>query len=88
MQHEVTHEYEKAKRAILGKDMITAAKVTKDKNDDNMTQAPFHPVYLSSMMNQLVFKRECLIQKAEWEKKQFKDGQRANEVQIDKDVQK
>ena len=39
-------------------------------------------------MNQLVFKRECLIQKAEWEKKQFKDGQRANEVQIDKEVQK
>ena len=37
MQHEVTHEYEKAKRAILGKDMVTPAKVIKDKNDDNMT---------------------------------------------------
>ena len=37
MQHEVTHEYEKAKRAILGKDMVTPAKVIKDKNDVNMT---------------------------------------------------
>jgi hypothetical protein len=89
MQHEVTHEYEKAKRAILGKDMVSPAKVIKDKNDENMTTAPFHPVYLSSMMNQLVFKRECLIQKADWDKKQFKDdGQRANEVQIDKDLKK
>lgn len=73
MEHEVVHEYEKAKRALLEKDMVSATKIKS--KEDGLPQAPFHPIYLSAMMNQQVFMREVCIQKAERKKaKALKDG--------------
>ena len=69
MEHEVYHEYEKAKRAIFEKDQTCLAKQEKN-NLDGLLNAPFHPVYLSSLMNQTVFRRECMIQKIEKRKLQ------------------
>ena len=50
MEHEVYHEYEKAKRSIFEKDLTTLARQEK-KEVDGLLNAPFHPVFLSSLMN-------------------------------------
>lgn len=64
MEHEVFHEYEKAKRSIFEKDLTTLAR--QEKNSlDGLLSAPFHPVFLSALMNQTVFRRGCMIQRIE-----------------------
>lgn len=60
MKHEVIHEYEKSKRQIFEKDYNLAKIKDSDQEAGFPTQAPFHPVFLSTLMNQQVFRRECV----------------------------
>ena len=60
MEHECNHEFEKAKRQIFGIDK----KVYNMKNNNgNNELTQFHPVFLSSLLNQQVFKRDVYMQK-------------------------
>jgi hypothetical protein len=78
MKHEVFHEYEKAKRQIFEANMNSVQlKVEPEINE--LTHAPFHPVFLSSLMNQQVFKRECMLQ--EQKKKETKEVQQSVKIQ-------
>ena len=80
MEHEVFHEYEKAKRAIFDKDLTLAKQ---DPNNlDGLDRALFHPIFLSTLMNQTVFRRECMIQKIE-RRKIYEAG--VEEVQLEKE---
>lgn len=77
MKHEVFHEYEKAKRQIFEANMNQVQlKVEAEINE--LTHAPFHPVFLSSIMNQQVFKRECMLQ--EQKKKETNDVQQSVKI--------
>ena len=51
MEHEVYHEYKNAKSKICD-DQLNLCK-SADEND-----IVFHPVYLSSVLNQMVFQRD------------------------------
>jgi hypothetical protein len=51
MKHEVIHEYEKAKRSIFEKDLISLRKFKKKSSRFSEEQAPFHPVILSAVLN-------------------------------------
>jgi hypothetical protein len=58
VQHETNHEYEKAKRCIFNSD-----KKTFDYKGYNSTEkSQFHPVFLSSLLNQQVFKKDVAMQ--------------------------
>lgn len=61
-EHEVCHEYEKAKRQIYTKarDAVPQEVI---EGINEITASPFHPVFLSSLLNQQVFMRECYIQR-------------------------
>ena len=59
MEHECNHEFEKAKRQIFGIDKKSFN--MKSINSNEPTQ--FHPVFLSSLLNQQVFKRDVYMQK-------------------------
>lgn len=57
MQHELFHEYEKAKQCICSDNKeLTLQEV--NKSHDNFAEKSFHPVYLSSLLNQMVVDRE------------------------------
>lgn len=59
-KHEVYHEYERAKLEIFDRDFNSYSIPKRDGiNDHDMT--PFHPVYMSSLMNQQVFRREVMV---------------------------
>ena len=64
-EFEVFYEYEKAKRCIFGKRTDSGAKLVRHKSkwaDNNKDyEAPFHPVFLSSLLNQMVHRRECYL---------------------------
>ena len=67
-EHEVFCGYEKAKRCIFDKRTESGAKLVYHKAEHNEDgrpeyQAPFHPVFLSSLLNQTVHKRECFLDK-------------------------
>jgi len=66
-KHEVYHEYEKAKRCIFDKDHNPIS-LDKKEGINELHVAPFHPIFMSSLMNQQVFKRECMIQEQKQKK--------------------
>lgn len=59
-EHEVNHEYEKAKRELFNKTMMPVA-LQKEEGINDLDEAPFHPVFLASLLNQKVFRRESSI---------------------------
>jgi len=63
-KHEVMHEYEMARRQILDKqyNLVQLPGKTEDDGRESSGYAQFHPVFLSSLLNQQVFKRECMLQ--------------------------
>lgn len=59
--HEVYHEYEKCKQSFFDTEFKSARhKVEEGINDDVV--ANFHPVFLSCILNQQVFKRDVMEQ--------------------------
>lgn len=59
-KHEVYHEYEKAKLEIFDKEFNQQQqKLVAGINEAPFT--PFHPVYLSTLLNQQVFRREAMV---------------------------
>jgi CRISPR/Cas system CSM-associated protein Csm3 (group 7 of RAMP superfamily) len=60
-EHEVYHEYEKAKQCIFDKERKSSRHKQEDGINDDVT-ALFHPIFLSTLMNQQVFKRDLLEQ--------------------------
>ena len=59
VEHEVNHEFEKAKRCIFTKDR----ELFQEKNfSGQMEDTVFHPVFLSSLLNQQVQKRDVAMQ--------------------------
>lgn len=59
MKHQVIHEYEKAKQQVFDKEFNLIR--VKDPQDDILKTAAFHTSFLSSLMNQQVFRRECVM---------------------------
>ena len=49
-EHEVNHEYEKAKRELFNKTMNPVALI-KEEGINELDEAPFHPVFLASLLN-------------------------------------
>ena len=50
-EYEVFHEYEKAKQCIFDKDMKAARHKTEDGINEDAV-ALFHPIFMSTLMNQ------------------------------------
>jgi hypothetical protein len=57
MQHELFHEYEKAKECICVDNKTLKLQPVKKEFDVHSVES-FHPVYLSSLLNQMVVDRE------------------------------
>jgi hypothetical protein len=60
MVGEVFSEYENAKLMIFTDD-FKSSKLTIKEGVNEHAVAPFHPVFLSSLMNQQVFKRDVML---------------------------
>lgn len=60
-EHEVFCEYEKSKQCIFDKDLKAARHKVEDGINNDPT-AIFHPIFLSTLMNQQVFKRDVMDQ--------------------------
>eukprot|EP00356_Strombidium_inclinatum_P015164 CAMPEP_0170482330 /NCGR_PEP_ID=MMETSP0208-20121228/2393_1 /TAXON_ID=197538 /ORGANISM="Strombidium inclinatum, Strain S3" /LENGTH=402 /DNA_ID=CAMNT_0010755157 /DNA_START=112 /DNA_END=1317 /DNA_ORIENTATION=- len=62
IEHDCFHEYEKAKRCFFEKDMsVKRLKIEPQVNE--LSHAPFHPLFMSALLNQQVFKRETTFNK-------------------------
>ena len=59
MRHEVYHEYEKCKREIFSEKKTLAD--YEPALGETQKKAPFHPIFMSALMNQQVFLREALM---------------------------
>lgn len=62
LEHEVVFEYEKAMDQLFD-DTMRPKKVTKKKDINDDDTAQFHPVFLSSLLNQTVFLGDVQEQK-------------------------
>lgn len=61
MKHEVISEYDNARQEIFDND-YKSKKVAIEEGINDLPVAPFHPVFLSSLMNQQVFIRDVMMQ--------------------------
>jgi len=50
IEHDCFHEYEKVKRCFFDKDM-QVAKLKVEPQINELTQAPFHPLFMSALLN-------------------------------------
>jgi len=73
MHHEVLHEYEQAKRCIFEKNFNQTTVKNEDGREPEMGIAPFHPIFMSSLMNQQVYKRQCMLEDQKRKEEDNKD---------------
>ena len=62
MAEQVLSEYDEAKKMIFNESDMKAAQHKTIEGINEHQFAPFHPVFLSSLMNQQVFKRDIMLQ--------------------------
>lgn len=61
LHYEVHHEYEKGKQCFFDTEYKTAKHKVEDGINDDVT-ALFHPIFLSTLLNQQVLKRDVMNQ--------------------------